>query len=119
MKKNLLFILLAFLSMSLKANTKETQTTNILNSFSQPREIAISAYVQVRNEWVKGFVFLVDGFVTRCQFPNIQVGGGSLRAQMYQKEKPGYLNPNNPIAINNNFTHYVDIPNYGRAYFTM
>jgi hypothetical protein len=105
--------------MSFSASTKQKQTTEISPSFSQHNEISISAYVQFRNEWVEGFVFLDEGYITRCQFPDIQAGMTTLQARIYQTKKPSVLNPNNPMAVNNNFTHFVDIPNYGRAYFSM
>ena len=104
--------------MSLSASIKQKQTTKIIPSFSNQNEISISAYVQIRNEWVEGYVFLVDGFITRCQFPNIQAGT-TLEAHIYQRTMPSVLNPNNSMAVKNNFTHFVDIPNYGRAYFSM
>jgi hypothetical protein len=118
MKKNLLFIVVAFVSMSLSASIKQKQTAKIITSFSQQNEISISAYVQIRNEWVEGYVYLVDGVITRCQFPDIEAGM-TIQARIYQRTKPSILNPNNPMAIKNNFTHFVDIPNYGRAYFIM
>jgi len=72
------------------------------------------AYVQTQTGWVEGFVTVVNGFVTNCQFPN----NGRLTARIYENTRPSALNPNNQMAIQNNFTHYIDIPNYGRAYFT-
>lgn len=120
MKKYLLITLVGLTTMSFNTSTKEKLKTSNLKSVNQQRETTIRAYVQMRNEWVEGYVFVTNGLVTRCQFPNIQAGGGvQLRAQMYEATKPSFLNPNNPIAVNNNFTHYIDIPNYGRAYFSM
>jgi hypothetical protein len=69
------------------------------------------------SEWLEGYVFVTNGYVTRCQFPDRN--NGRIQAQMYQPTRAMTLNPNNPIAVQNNFTHYVDIPNYGRAYFSL
>ncbi len=92
------------------------------NKFTTKRvnEISVEAWVQSRGEWVQGFLFINYGQVTRCQFPNLgSYGGVNVVAQIYQPITPINLNPNSPLAINNNFTHYVDIPNYGRAYFIL
>ena len=120
MKKVILIMLVGLFAMSFYTDPKNLEVNNSHKNISQQREVSIQAYVQMRTEWVRGYVFLRNGVVTRCQFPDIRAGGGVvLRAQIYRAVKPSYLNPNNPIAIENNFTHYVQIPNYGRAYFTL
>jgi hypothetical protein len=119
MKKLANLMMLVFALTSLSFRPLECNEIHI-NEISQPREQAVRAHVQMRNEWVSGYVYITNGLVTRCQFPDIQAGGNvTLRAHIYQPIQPYYLNPNNPIAINNNFTHYVDISGYGRAYFNM
>ena len=122
MKKYLLITLVGLTTMSFNTSTKEKLKTSNLKSVNQQRETTIRAYVQMRNkwEWVEGYVFATNGLITRCQFPNIQASYSvQLQARIDRATKPSYLNPNNPIAVNNNFTHYIDIPNYGRAYFSM
>ena len=90
------------------------------NPDGSPNENMVKAYVLIKNNWVSGYVFISNGYVTRVQFDDITDGYRVIvRAQLYQKVPVSYLNPNNPIAINNNFTCFIDIPNYGRAYFTI
>ena len=118
MRKNILLIAaVAIISMGLNASTKQEQTNKITTSLSQQNEVGLVAYAKVGREWVKGYVYLVNGFVTRCRFPD--KAQGRLQAKIYQRTKPRRLNPNNPIAAESNFTHYIDIPNYGRTYFSM
>ena len=108
---------LLLLSFNLNANKCLNNTTHQKMS---PNENMVKAYVLIKNNWVSGYVFISNGYVTRVQFDDITDGYRVIvRAQLYQKVPVSYLNPNNPIAINNNFTCFIDIPNYGRAYFTI
>ncbi len=103
------------MSFNTKPNIKTVKTNNY-----QQREVTRQASVLIRGEWFQGFVFITNDMVTRVQFPEIQVTGSYIMtAQMYNPERVGYLNANNPIAVQNNITNYVDIPNYGRAYFNL
>jgi hypothetical protein len=108
---------LFLLSFNLNANKCLNSTNNLKLS---PKENMVKAYVLIRNNWVSGYVFISNGYVTRVQFEDITDGYRVIsRAQLYQKVPVSYLNPNNPMAINNNFTCFIDIPNYGKAYFTL
>ena len=80
-----------------------------VKSTANQQEKSYDAYV-LGNGWIKGTVYVTDGIVTRMVFPS---GKYNFRI------KPTALNPNNPMAIQNNFTHYVDVPNTGRAYFIL
>jgi hypothetical protein len=96
-------------------NSRYEKETNLsaLNIENQKR---VRAYVKTNNGWISGSVTITDGYVTDCKFPNrhrLQT------ATIISKSKPFGLNPNNPLAIKYNYTHYVDIGGYGRAYFTM
>ena len=116
MKKSLIFLLgITLMSFNTTTNVKTNKSSN-----QQQREIQRQASVLIRGQWYQGFVFITNDMVTRVQFPEIQVSGTyRMTAQMYQPERVGYLNANNPIAVQNNLTNYVDIPNYGRAYFNL
>jgi hypothetical protein len=113
MKKITFFVLsgLLIFSVSNEVNAMKFKPISILKQ----REIAIKAYINVRGEWIQGFVSIERDLVTRCQFPDI---GNGVRATIFSPTRPSTLNPNNPIAVANNFTHYIDIANYGRAYFS-
>jgi hypothetical protein len=116
MKISLLFISFVFLFSNSFSKT-QIKTENNYFHFTG-NEISVKAWVLSRGEWIQGFLFLNNGAVTRCQFPNIgNYGNVSINAQIYQPTNPVRLNPNNQLAIDNSFTHYIDIPNYGRAYF--
>lgn len=120
MKVSFLIILVSLFSLNLHATQNFGFAQPSYVTFLAQRETPIKAYVQMRGQWISGYVFINNGVVTRVQFPEQRVSGSySLRAQLYQNVRPSYLNPNNPIAVQNNFTHYIDIPNYGRAYFSM
>ena len=121
--KNMKFLCLVFLLIGFKS-LNYSRTINCVNPnkvtlcFNQ-NENMVQAYVQNRGQWVQGYVFISSGYVTRVQFPDLVDGGRVIsRAQLYQKLLPINLSPNSPLAINNNFTSYIDIPNYGRAYFS-
>ena len=121
MKMYVFLILVGLTTMSYNTNIRKIQKTNVINQqvdiSKQDNQEAIQAYVKMRNEWLEGYVFVTNGYVTRCQFPDIN--DGRIRAQMYEPKRPSRLNPDNPIAVQNSFTHYIDIPNYGRAYFSL
>jgi hypothetical protein len=87
-----------------------------LSALNIQNQKSIKAYVQTNDGWISGFVFITDGYVTKCQFPNRH----RLQTPAIQtKSKPFGLNPNNPLAIKYNYTHYIDIGGYGKACFTM
>jgi hypothetical protein len=118
--KNLLFLfclkLIPFMAISGLPFIKYFENSHL----STTNEISVEAWVQFRGEWIQGYLFINNGQVTRCQFPNLgSYSGVNINAQIYQPTLPVKLNPNNPMAINNSFTHYIDIPNYGRAYFIL
>jgi len=119
MKRIFTILLLGYVTMSFSSNSLVVKTIS-KEEITQPREQAIRAHVQMRNEWISGYVYVSNGVVTRCQFEDVRAAGNVvLQAHIYEPTRASYLNPNNPIAIQNNFTHTVDIPNYGRAYFNM
>jgi hypothetical protein len=118
-KMNYLSVLLfttsfAFQSNASAINSNLNNTLRIEDVVFQ-QGLTVDAYVSIQGYWQRGSVTIVDGMVTSCSFRE-QSG---MRPKIYQKERPKPLNPNNPIAINNNFTHYIDIPNFGRAYFAL
>lgn len=119
MKKKFVILALGLVCMSFTIDT--SKKIKCINSTAkvEKQEDAVRAYVRIQNEWIEGFVFINNGLVTRCQFKTIDLGNMQLRADIYQATRPSSLNPNNPLAIKNNFTHFIDIPNYGRAYFSM
>jgi hypothetical protein len=78
-------------------------------NITNQQENSYDAYV-LQGSWIKGVVYVSSGYVTKMVF----------NRQSYSfKVKPTALNPNNPMAIEYNFTHYVDVPNIGRAYFIL
>jgi|GEM_PF-5890212 hypothetical protein len=96
-------------------NSQYEKETN-LSALNIQNQKSVKAYVQTYNGWISGFVFITDGYVTKCQFPNREKYP---TPYISRKSKPFGLNPNNPLAIKYNYTHYIDIGAYGRAYFTM
>jgi len=112
-----ILLLLIFFSLQTKANNpKDLYYKSKMNTSNLQQEINYTAYVLgANNSWIRGGITIVNGYVTKCQFPQ----RSGLIAKIYQKERPLQLNPNNAMAVKNNFTHYIDIPNYGRAYFSM
>jgi|688.fasta_scaffold479937_2 hypothetical protein len=115
MKKKSLLILLYGVLILNSINEVNAMKSNSISSFIQQDKSLAKAYIYVRGEWIQGYVTIERGLITRCQFPDI--GNGTI-ATIYSPTRPNTLNPNNPIAVNNNFTHYIDIANYGRAYFS-
>lgn len=95
-----------------KASNNDFESNLFLevNNKTVQQEKSYTAYVQRGNDWVKGVVYVLNGYVTKMSFPS-----GSYS----YKVLPTALNPNNPMAIQNNFTHYVDVPNTGRAFFIL
>lgn len=100
------------LSTQLKANNirlaSNYSVENKSTTFKQER--SFEAFVQQGKGWIKGVVYVSNGSVTRVAFPNFKA---SLNL------RPTALNPNNPMATQYNFTHFIDVPNTGRAYFIL
>jgi hypothetical protein len=108
----------AYFILNEQPNTRYSNDNLNQNQNFQSEKV-LRAYVQIQNQWIEGSVVITNGQVTRCQFPNmIEIIGRDISAQIYYPSTPIRLNPNHQLAISNNFTHYVDIPNYGRAFFT-
>lgn len=115
-KTNLLSLFIFAICFSIQSKAEIIKSYSILNITNiKQEEIPVKAYVQTQSGWIEGYVFFVNGFITRCQFPD----RNGYRADIYQKTRPSALNPNNPMAVQNNFTHFIDIPNFGRAYFSI
>jgi hypothetical protein len=115
---NVCFILTIFLCFSVESNGINITRNYKMKTLNIQRQQSFIAYVQTPNDgWVKGSISITNGYVTDCNFPRTSAG---LEARIYYGTNisPFPLNPNNPIAIQNNFTHFVDIAGYGRAYFT-
>lgn len=80
------------------------------------QERSYRAYINKQNKWLNGYVNVSNGKLTDYQFDNIDSNGSNQGKYITGQEQFYTLNPNNQLAINYNFTHYVDIAMLGRVY---
>lgn len=121
MRKSILLFMMSFLLVFTMCFSNNS-IKNHLNILLIEKEITVPAYVQMQTEWISGHVTIAGGLVIRCSFPDKDKMIGRIqttraRAHITRPIKPSKLNPNNPIAVENHFTHFIDIDGYGRAYF--
>jgi hypothetical protein len=112
----LLSFFLIFLTSFVGANN---QTNKIINTDvfkSNLQETRYKAYFSRQNKWYNGYVYINEGRQTDYQFENLENTGSVQGKYVTGQEKFYTLNPNNPLAINYNFTHYVDVAMLGRIY---
>jgi hypothetical protein len=115
--KNKLTVLLLILTIGCFNST--TMATSSIRPINSHEKLArdIQAYVYMQNEWIQGSVTYSEsqGLITGVQFPRTDNGTAYLSGPV----RPTPLNPNNALAVKYNFTHYVDMAAYGRAYFIL
>ncbi len=113
--KKIITISLGFLllSFSSKNNLHE-----IKNSTNIQREYQTSALIINRGTELQGSVVYDGDIVTRVSFKDIQAGATRIKIWIAEPTKARLLNKNNPIAVEYNFTHYVET-NVGNAYFSL
>ena len=108
--KKLTSTLFVFICLTLSVGANN-QTNKIINTDffkSNLQETRYKAYFNRQDKWYNGYVFLNDGKLTDYQFENLDSTGSVQGKYVTGQEKLYTLNPNNPLAINYNFTHYVD-----------
>lgn len=80
------------------------------------QERSYRAYINKQNKWINGYIYVNNGKLTDYQFDNIDSNSSNQGKYITGQEQFYTLNPNNQLAINYNFTHYVDISLLGRVY---
>jgi len=80
---------------------------------------SIAAYIYFQRTWYTGYIYYStapDGYkLESYSFDQMYIGGQAFSGYFYGQEKFIPLNPNNELAKQNNFTHYVitrEIPIY-------
>lgn len=116
--KNLILTLIVFFCLSLSVGANNQIYKNLNSKFlkSKLQETRYKAYFNSQNKWYYGYVYLTDGKLSDYQFENLESNGSVQGKYVTGQEKFYQLNPNNQLAINYNFTHYVDITMLGRIY---
>ena len=104
---------LLLLSFNSKNNLHE-----IKNCSNIQTEYRTSALIINKGRELQGAVVYDGDIVTRVSFQDIQVGATRIKIWIAEPTKAKFLNKNNPIAIEYNFTHYVET-NVGNAYFSL
>jgi hypothetical protein len=110
-------IALLFLILVSTATLAHADSPDRYNLSCNPNNQSIQAYVLMRGQWIQGWVTYSEynGTITSVSFPRTEYA----YAQLLGPVRPTPLNPNNTLAIKYNFTHYVDITGYGRAFFVL
>lgn len=80
----------------------------------------VKAYVSYQGQWHTGYIYYEQTQygtkLTQYRFDTIYlVNGQSLSGNLGGNERFTTLNPNNPLAVKYNFTHYIDLQGV-RAY---
>lgn len=116
--KNLIFssFFFIFLTLSVESNNQIVKVINTCFLKSNEQETRYKAYFNRQNKWHDGYVFVSEGRLTDYQFENLENVGSIQGKYITGQEKIYALNPNNQLAINYNFTHYVDVAMLGRIY---
>lgn len=110
MKKIILKLLFVSLLCFAAIEAKSNEPFNSISKCLQ--EKSLKAYIFYQGTWHEGFIMFnqtENGYqLTKYQFNDIYINGSPLNGY-FNYEKFTKLNPNNELALKNNFTHYVNI----------
>ncbi|MFV8327631.1 hypothetical protein [Flavobacterium sp. ZS1P14] len=112
MKKTFLQFSLVFLLFGLTTNLKASTPIKPCSEYLQSN--TYEAYMYHNGNWNKGRITMrqtENGYVlSTYSFSDIYtINGQQLSGNFYADQRLTRLNPNNDLAKNYNFTHYVDI----------
>lgn len=110
-------LLIVFACLTFSINVVFASVNSSITKIEAQQESQTTGYIQAGNQWKKiSIVYVVMNGQYVLKAYSMQGYGGM---QGGYNSKIMRLNPNNPYAVQFNFSHYVDTPSGSRVYLSL